>query len=113
MSETAAAATSGERNSHHGLQWRIMLGFLFGLIAGLTVYATVPDAGWVKTVITYVTNPIGQLFLRLLFMLVLPLLFSALVVGIAEMGEIRALKSVGLKTLVYTVAVSAIAVAVS
>jgi DAACS family dicarboxylate/amino acid:cation (Na+ or H+) symporter len=46
-------------------------------------------------------------------MLVIPLLFSALVVGIAEMGEIRALKSVGIKTLVYTVIVSAIAVAVS
>ncbi len=65
------------------------------------------------SVVTYVTGPIGQIFLRLLFMLVIPLLFSALVVGIAEMGEIRALKSVGIKTLVYTVIVSTIAVAVS
>ena len=46
-------------------------------------------------------------------MLVIPLLFSALVVGIAEMGEIRSLKRVGLRTLAYTVIVSAIAVAVS
>ena len=35
-------------------------------------------------------------------MLVIPLLFSALVVGIAEMGDVRSLKRVGLKTLVYT-----------
>jgi Na+/H+-dicarboxylate symporter len=46
-------------------------------------------------------------------MLVIPLLFSALVVGIAEMGEIRSLKRVGIRTLVYTVVVSSIAVAVS
>jgi Na+/H+-dicarboxylate symporter len=63
--------------------------------------------------VTYVTGPIGQLFLRLLFMLVIPLLFSALVVGIAEMGEIRALRNVGIATLVYTVVVSGIAVALS
>ena len=62
---------------------------------------------------TYVTQPIGQIFLRLLFMLVIPLLFSALVVGISEMGEIRSLKRVGLRTLAYTVVVSSIAVAVS
>ena len=59
------------------------------------------------------TQPIGQVFLRLLFMLVIPLLFSALIVGISEMGEIRSLKRVGLRTLGYTVVVSAIAVAVS
>ncbi len=68
---------------------------------------------WVDTVVTYVTVPIGQIFLRLLFMLVIPLLFSALVVGIAEMGEVRSLGRVGLKTLGYTVVVSAIAVAIS
>jgi DAACS family dicarboxylate/amino acid:cation (Na+ or H+) symporter len=60
-----------------------------------------------------VTGPIGQIFLRLLFMLVIPLLFSALVVGISEMGEVRSLRRVGLRTLAYTVVVSSIAVAVS
>jgi Na+/H+-dicarboxylate symporter len=46
-------------------------------------------------------------------MLVIPLLFAALVVGIAEMGEVRALKKIGLRTLGYTVVVSGIAVAIS
>jgi DAACS family dicarboxylate/amino acid:cation (Na+ or H+) symporter len=109
MSVTTAPASS----AHNRLQWQILAGFLLGMIGGLTVYATQPDAAWLDTVVTYVTGPIGQIFLRLLFMLVLPLLFSALVVGIAEMGEIRLLKSVGIKTLVYTVAVSSIAVAIS
>src|SRR5829696_6418460 len=95
------------------LQWQMLIGFLVGLIAGLLVYSTQRDAAWVDTFTTYVTQPIGQVFLRLLFMLVIPLLFSALVVGISEMGEIKSLKRVGLRTLGYTVAVSAIAVAVS
>ena len=96
-----------------GLQWQMLIGFLVGLVAGLIVYTTQRDAAWVEAVTTYVTQPLGQIFLRLLFMLVIPLLFSALVVGISEMGEIRSLKRVGIRTLVYTVVVSAIAVVVS
>ena len=95
------------------LQWRMLIGFVAGLGAGLLVYTFARDAAWLEAVVTYVTNPIGQIFLRLLFMLVIPLLFSALVVGIAEMGEVRALKKIGLRTLLYTVVVSSIAVAIS
>ena len=95
------------------LQWQMLAGFLVGLTLGLIVYSTQRDAAWVDTFTTYVTQPIGQIFLRLLFMLVIPLLFSALVVGISEMGEIKSLKRVGLRTLAYTIVVSAIAVAVS
>src|SRR5918994_5441630 len=95
------------------LQWQMLTGFLVALIAGLLDYSTQRDAAWVDTFTTYVTQPIGQVFLRLLFMLVIPLLFSALVVGISEMGEIKSLKRVGLRTLAYTVVVSSIAVAVS
>ena len=95
------------------LQWQMLAGFLIGLTAGLIVYATQRDAAWVEFVSTYITGPIGQIFLRLIFMLVIPLLFSALVVGISEMGEVRSLKRVGLRTLAYTVIVSSIAVAVS
>jgi Na+/H+-dicarboxylate symporter len=94
-------------------QWQMLAGFVIGLVLGLIAYSTQRDAAWVEFVTTYVTGPIGQIFLRLLFMLVIPLLFSALVVGISEMGEIRSLKRVGLRTLAYTVIVSAIAVAVS
>lgn len=107
MAGTAAQAGHGK------LQWRILLGFALGLIAGLAAYSFAPGAAWIETVVTYVTGPIGQVFLRLLFMLVIPLLFSALVVGIAEMGEIRSLGKVGLRTLVYTVLVSSVAVGIS
>jgi len=95
------------------LQLKMLIGFLIGLAAGLAVNMTQSEAAWVTWLTTYVTQPIGQIFLRLLFMLVLPLLFSALVVGIAEMGDIRSLKRVGVKTLVYTVLLSSIAVVIA
>ncbi|HKY81232.1 MAG TPA: cation:dicarboxylase symporter family transporter, partial [Sphingobium sp.] len=95
------------------LQWRMLAGFLAGLILGLMVHAGARDSAWVDSVTRYVTGPIGQIFLRLLFMLVIPLLLSALIVGIAEMGEMRSLRRVGLKTLAYTLIVSSIAVAIS
>ncbi|MGZ8298535.1 MAG: cation:dicarboxylate symporter family transporter, partial [Allosphingosinicella sp.] len=95
------------------LQMKMLIGFLVGLGTGLIVYQVAPDAAWADTLRTYVTGPVGQIFLRLLFMLVIPLLFSALVIGIAEMGDVRALKRIGLKTLVFTIGISAVAVVIA
>ncbi|HEX8654856.1 MAG TPA: dicarboxylate/amino acid:cation symporter [Allosphingosinicella sp.] len=108
-----AATTDRTEKRGVALHVQMLIGFLVGLGAGLIVYSTQADAPWVETVTTYVTGPIGEIFLRLLFMLVIPLLFSALVVGIAEMGDIRSLKRVGLKTLFFTVLLSGIAVAIA
>ena len=91
------------------LQWQMLIGFLVGLTLGLIANAGA-DPAWAEWISTYVTGPIGQIFLRLIFMMVIPLLISALIVGIAEMGDISALKRVGLKTLAFTVVVSGIAV---
>ena len=93
------------------LHWKMAIGFGVGLIVGLIVHATGQgDAGWVQDVTKYVTTPFSKIFLNLIFMLIVPLLFSALVCGIAEMGDIRALGRIGWKTLAYTVLLSAVAV---
>lgn len=113
MAEQTVEAVAGEEARARRLQWRMLIGFVAGLTIGLIVHYSAPSAAWVETVTTYVTGPLGQIFLRLLFMLVIPLLVSALIVGVAEMGEMRALKSIGVRTLVYTVIVSAISVAIS
>ena len=95
------------------LHWKMLIGFLAGLTLGLVAYyGAGPEAAWVQGLTTYVTQPFGTLFLRLIFMLVIPLLFSALVVGIAEMGDVRALGRVGWKTLGYTILASGIAVVI-
>ena len=61
------------------LHMRMLIGFAVGIGAGLLVHVLAPDATWVQWLTTYITQPIGQVFLNLLFMLVIPLLFSALV----------------------------------
>lgn len=95
------------------LQYWMLGGFLGGLLLGLVVHALARDAEWVGWTVRTVTGPIGQVFLRLLFMLVIPLLVSALIVGVAEMREMATLKAVGIRTLLYTIGVSIIAVALS
>lgn len=93
--------------------WLMLAGFAIGLAAGLYVNLSIgPETEWVIWLTQNITGPIGQIFLRLLFMLVLPLLFSALVVGVAEMGDLNALGRVGWKTLAMTVVISAIAVVI-
>lgn len=102
-----------DQASKRGLPMHVLMliGFAVGLAGGLVVNSTVGgDSYWVQWVTTNVTGPIGQLFLRLLFMLVLPLLFSALVVGVAEMGDLKVLGRAGVKSLFFTVFVSAVAV---
>ena len=95
------------------LHTRIFVGLLVGAGAGLLANATLgvgqPGVAWV---VRNITEPVGQLFLRLMLMVVVPLVFSSLVVGVAGIGNIRQLGRVGVKCLIYTVALSAISVAV-
>ena len=93
------------------LHWKIAIGFVAGLVLGMVVhYGVGADAPWVQWLTTYVTQPFGTLFLSLIFMLIVPLLFSALVMGISEMGDIRALGRIGWKTLAWTVVLSGVPV---
>lgn len=95
------------------LHWLMLIGFAVGLIGGLLVNLAVgADAAWVVWLTDNVTGPLGQIFLRLLFMMVIPLLFSALVVGVAEMGDLSSLGRAGIKTLLLTILVSSIAVVI-
>jgi DAACS family dicarboxylate/amino acid:cation (Na+ or H+) symporter len=88
----------------------MLIGGVLGAGAGLIVHTIAPGSSGVDAFIRYVTTPVGQIFLRLLFMLVIPLLISALALGVTGLGDVRQLGRIGLKTLVYTVSVSAIAV---
>src|SRR5215468_1157227 len=88
---------------------RMLLGLVVGAGLGLIARAVAGDAPWLPWTLTNVTGPIGQIFLRLLFMLVVPMIFSALVMGVADL-ELRHLGRLGVRALGYTVVVSSIAV---
>jgi Na+/H+-dicarboxylate symporter len=92
------------------LHTKILIGGLLGVAGGILAHFTLGDDPGLAAFIQYVTLPVGQIFLRLLFMLVIPLIFSALVLGVVGMGDPRHLGRVGFKALAYTVVVSAIAV---
>jgi DAACS family dicarboxylate/amino acid:cation (Na+ or H+) symporter len=95
------------------LHTKILIGLLLGVVAGVAVNRMFggdhPRVAWV---IDNITNPVGQLFLRLLLMIVVLLVFSSLVVGVAGIGDIRKLGRVGLKSFGYCLVISAISVAI-
>jgi DAACS family dicarboxylate/amino acid:cation (Na+ or H+) symporter len=94
------------------LHARILLGAVLGAVLGVGAFLVAGDSPALDAAVQYVARPVGQIFLRLLLMLVLPLLFSALVLGVSGLGDLRSLGRIGLRTLAYTVSVSAIAVGI-
>jgi DAACS family dicarboxylate/amino acid:cation (Na+ or H+) symporter len=92
-------------------QKKLAVGIVLGAGAGLLLKAVAPGSRWLELLVAHVAAPLGQIFLRLLFMLVVPLLFSALVTGLCGL-DLKQLGRIGLRLLVYTVAISAVAVAI-
>src|SRR5215216_5662487 len=105
--------TTPDRPKGMPLHTRILIGLAVGVVAGITVNALLggehPRVTWV---VTNITEPVGQLFLRLLLMIVVPLVFSSLVVGVAGIGDIRKLGRIGLKSFAYCLVISAISVVI-
>ena len=93
---------------HHS--YRMMAGLASGVLLGVIAHLLWGDAPALQTFVKLVTEPAGKIFLRLLFVLVLPLIVSALALGVSGLGDMRALGRIGLKTLAYTIVVSTIAV---
>jgi DAACS family dicarboxylate/amino acid:cation (Na+ or H+) symporter len=90
----------------------MLVGLIAGAALGGAAHLAASGAGWLDAVIRYGTEPIGRIFLRLLVMLVVPLILTALSLGVAGLGDLRRLSRIGVRTLVYTAIVSSIAVAV-
>ncbi|MCI0586425.1 MAG: dicarboxylate/amino acid:cation symporter [Planctomycetes bacterium] len=87
----------------------ILGGLVLGALAGLAGNAAGSSAfldGFARNV----ASPAGDIFLRLIFMLVIPIVFSALVLGIAGFPDLKSLGRVGVKTLLYTILASSLAV---
>ncbi|WP_437820138.1 dicarboxylate/amino acid:cation symporter [Sorangium sp. So ce1078] len=87
----------------------MLLGVAVGAAGGLTANAVAAGSPVLTWIVDHITYPVGQIFLRLLFMLVLPILFSALVMGVCEL-DLKHVGRLGLRTLGYTAVVSTIAV---
>jgi DAACS family dicarboxylate/amino acid:cation (Na+ or H+) symporter len=93
------------------LHTKILIGLIAGAGAGGALNGILggdsPRLAWA---IDHVADPVGQLFLRLLLLLVIPLVFSSLTLGVAGLGDLRRVGRIGVKSLVYTVIASGISV---
>jgi DAACS family dicarboxylate/amino acid:cation (Na+ or H+) symporter len=85
------------------LHTKILLGLVLGAGAGVSANRFLPDAAWVTWFADTLANPVGQVFLRMLLMVVIPLVFASIALGVAGIGDLRAVGRVGGKTLGYFV----------
>lgn len=93
------------------LHTKILIGLVTGAaIGGMANRLIGAKSPTLLFIVDQITNPVGQLFLRLLLLLVIPLVFSSLTLGVAGLGDLRRIGRVGVKSLVYTVVVSTISV---
>lgn len=92
---------------------KMLLGFILGLVVGI-IFRSFPilEPESLTWTVKNVAKPAGTLFLNLIFMVVVPLLFSALVLGVAEMGDAKRLGRIGVRSLLLTLVLSSIAVGI-
>jgi DAACS family dicarboxylate/amino acid:cation (Na+ or H+) symporter len=93
------------------LHTKLFIALALGILLGATLSPYAPGT-WIEAVNLTLLRPIGQLFLRLIFMVVVPLVVSALVIGVYELGRRRDLGGVAGRTLVFTVILSSASVVI-
>jgi Na+/H+-dicarboxylate symporter len=85
----------------------ILGGMILGIVIGYILHATIPDPKEAANVAGYFTI-ITDLFLRLIKMIIAPLVFAMLVVGIAHMGDTGAIGRIGAKAMAWFIGASLI-----
>jgi DAACS family dicarboxylate/amino acid:cation (Na+ or H+) symporter len=93
------------------VHYRLLIALVAGALLGSTLHSHV-DVQWLQDVNQHLLQPIGQVFLRMIFMVVVPLVFSALVLGIYELGQGKGLGKVAARTIGFTVLASSASVLV-
>ncbi|MDP4025968.1 dicarboxylate/amino acid:cation symporter [Methylobacterium sp. NEAU 140] len=83
----------------------IFIGMILGIAVGYLCSVTWPDPQTAKMIAGYIAL-ISDIFLRLIKMIIAPLVFSTLVVGIAHMGDTASVGRVGGKALLWFVGAS-------
>src|SRR5699024_6827067 len=71
------------------------------------------DQAWVQGIDQYIFNVIGQLFLNMIFMMVVPVVFISIVLGVYNVGDPKTLGSLGIKTLGFYLVTTAIAITIA
>lgn len=81
------------------LHWQILIAFILAIILGITIPEYSVYVRW-----------LGDLFLRALKMIIVPLVFSSIVSGVANLGSTNSLGRLGIKTITYYLTTSVMAI---
>lgn len=106
---TVEPSASGGAPHRKGASRRLFFGLILGVIAGLAANRLGAGTPLVDYAVA-AADVVGNLFLRLLFVMVVPLVVSALALAVAEIGDLAKLGRLGLATLAVTVVLSSSAV---
>jgi DAACS family dicarboxylate/amino acid:cation (Na+ or H+) symporter len=107
MSESADRK---ESSLHRKILTAMIVGIVLGFVGRFVAAQSETMAANVAFVAERIAAPIGQVFIRLIVMVVVPLVISALILGVVEIGDPRKLGRIGLRTLGLTAAFSMAAV---
>ncbi len=89
------------------LHHKILLGLAIGTFGGAAASLLWPGSPGLDWTVRNVARPVGQIFLRMLLMVVIPLIFTTLVLGVTGLGDLRRLGRMGAKSLIFFVVTTA------
>ncbi|KAA9000483.1 glutamate/aspartate:proton symporter GltP [Affinibrenneria salicis] len=91
------------------LAWQILIALILGIVLGAVLHEQAESRQWL---IANILSPAGDIFIRLIKMIVVPIVITTLIVGIAGVGDAKKLGRIGLKTIVYFEVITTIAIIV-
>lgn len=92
------------------LAWQILIALILGISFGAILHNL--PIGIVNNIITNGLEPAGNLFIRLIKMIVVPIVMSTIIVGVTGMGDSKKLGRIGIKTIIYFEIITTIAIVV-
>ncbi|MCD2356914.1 glutamate/aspartate:proton symporter GltP [Pantoea sp. MHSD4] len=91
------------------LAWQILTALVLGIVVGAVLHNQPDNREWL---VANILNPAGDIFIHLIKMIVVPIVISSLVVGIAGVGDAKKLGRIGVKTILYFEVITTLAIVV-
>ncbi|VTN13274.1 Glutamate-aspartate carrier protein [Raoultella terrigena] len=89
------------------LAWQILLALVLGILLGSYLHYHAESRDWL---ISNLLTPAGDIFIHLIKMIVVPIVISTLIVGIAGVGDAKQLGRIGAKTIIYFEVITTVAI---
>ncbi|MFV7443836.1 glutamate/aspartate:proton symporter GltP [Acinetobacter pittii] len=97
------------KNFKFSLAWQILIALILGIVVGAVLHNQ-PEIK--DSIVNNVLTPMGKIFISLIKMIVIPIVFSTLILGIAGVGSTKSLGRLGFKTILYFEIITTIAILV-